>query len=145
MFAELLLLRSRQTWLTVELRAAEWGCTLQDASRAAAAGTRAAPYLLTGSCAAEPCSCMHVCHSCAVQSDTLITTAREGWGRESGTIIGDGVGEQCVQWLNNICGILGFVWSQDWNPLLWWCWGEREVCRDFTDATSPGLKSEIEV
>lgn len=58
--------------------------------------------------------CMHVCHSCSVQSGTQITTASEreseGVGETgNGIIIDDGVGEQRVWWLNNKCGILGFV------------------------------------
>lgn len=73
------------------IRAAESSCK-EDGSSRAAPGTRAAPLSPDWQAAAEPCSCMHVCHSCSVQSDTQITTVKEG--RKNGIIIDDGVGEQ---------------------------------------------------
>lgn len=139
------------------IRAAESSCTLQDASRAAAPGTRAALSIswLAGRCwALQLHACVPLPLGAIRHTDKHSEREREreragGGARDgkSGIIIGDGVGEQCVWWLNNKCGISGFVWSQDWSPLLWWCWGERGGCRDFTHGPTihPEIKSGTEV
>lgn len=107
MFPELLLPRSRQSRPKGRIRAAESSCTLQDASRAAAPGTRAALYLPTG-------RLLHACVPLLLSSirhtDNHSERESEGVGETgNGIIIDDGVGEQRVWWLNNKCGILGFV------------------------------------
>ncbi|KAM3869191.1 CXXC-type zinc finger protein 5 [Diretmus argenteus] len=49
----------------------------------------------------QPCSCMHVCHSCLVQSDTELPRREQSGGTESGIIDEDGVMQW---WESNVCG-----------------------------------------
>lgn len=132
------------------IRAAESSCTLQDASRYCSSrdlSCSASPDWQAPWAAAEPCSCMHVRCSCSLQSHKGITAVseREGWGTESRVIIGDGVGERCVWWLNNKCGISGFVWSQEWCTFLRWSWGKKGGCRDFAHRSHTRINPDIEV